>query len=319
MTDDLITLDLVLSDWISRRVSLRDSTRISYEGHIRNHLIPTLGTTPLHRLSTRAIEDAYRHLMTDARLSAATVERVHATLHACLEWALGHGLIDRNPATRVELPRNTTQRPDGWSIDQARAFLVFVQDDPLEALWRLLLLHGLRRGEALGLRWFDLDYPTATLHIRRQLTLVAGKPRWEQPKTSNGIRDIQLDVKTLLALRRIKDTQQRWSDINPAATADPVLVFTTLSGDPVNPSTVLRMFHKLCHQAGLPTIRIHDLRHTSAAIGLAAGEGITEISRRLGHLSITTTANLYTTVPAPLAAAHATARAELLTTKGTNR
>jgi integrase len=313
-TDDLITLELVLNDWIDRRVSLRDSTRISYQGHIRNHLIPVLGSTPLHMLTTRVIEDAYRMLMADANLSAATLERVHATLHACLEWAITHKLMDHNPASRAELPRTASVKPDGWSVEQARTFLTYVQGDPLEALWRLLLVHGLRRGEALGLRWFDLDYNAATLHIRRQLTLVSGKPRWEEPKTANGIRDIQLDTRTLLALRGIKEMQQRWSDITSQSAGDPVLLFTTIKGEPLNPATVLRWFHKLCAEANLPHIRIHDLRHASAAIGLAAGEGITEISRRLGHSSITTTANLYTTVPAALAAAHATARAELLTT-----
>ena len=308
-TDDLITMDLVLNDWVSRRVSLRESTRISYQGHIRNHLIPALGSTPLHPLSTRMIEDAYSSMLDD--ISISTLERVHATLHPCLQWCVVHRLIDRNPATHAELPRNAVSRPQGWSLAECRVFLEHIKDEPLEALWRLLMVHGLRRGEALGLRRFDLD--GTTLHIRQQLTLVAGKPRWEAPKTSSGVRSIMLDARTLTALKRAKELQQRWTDISLASTADPVLIFTTLKGEPLNPASVLRWFHKLCTEAGLPLIRIHDMRHASAAIGLAAGEGITEISRRLGHSSISTTANLYTEVPAEIAAAHSTARANLLT------
>ena len=311
-TDDLITMDLVLTDWVSRRVSLRESTRISYQGHIRNHLIPALGSTPLHVLSTRMIEDAYTTMLADSDISISTLERVHATLHACLQWCVVHRLIDRNPATYVELPRKPAMRPQGWSLAQCRVFLDHIKDEPLEALWRLLMVHGLRRGEALELRWFDLD--GTTLHIRQQRTLVSGKPRWEAPKTTSGIRSITLDARTLMALMRAKEHQRRWTDIALEPTADPVLIFTTLKGEPLNPASVLRWFHKLCTEAQLPLIRIHDLRHASAAIGLAAGEGITEISRRLGHSSISTTANLYTDVPAEVAAAHATARAQLLST-----
>jgi integrase len=151
-----------LIGWLEGRQSLRPSTRQAYQTHLTQHLIPELGHLRLPDLRSHHIEGMYRRT-TDANtarerpVGPTTMRRIHATLNSALNTAVRRGLIRRNPATTVDLPRPSPVASSAWTSKGVAAFLTATQDDHLAVLYRLLVLTGLRRGEAVGLRWFDLD------------------------------------------------------------------------------------------------------------------------------------------------------------------
>jgi integrase len=295
-----------LEQWLASRRSLRPSTRRSYEGHIRLHIAPRIGSRPLSRLTRRDLEEMFDDLLSPGgRIGQATVLRVFATLSSALNHAVSAGMIDANPAALVELPKPDRKRPEPWSASELQRFLRHCSTDVDYPLFALLALRGLRRGEALGLTWSDVDSRAGTLRIRRQLVVRDGGSNLERPKSRAGVRNIALDPK-LRAVLHHHGCQQRLDALLQGWAQGPeTLVFTRRSGGPRNPTQVLRHFQTLVREAGLRPIRLHDLRHTSASLGLASGETLLEVSRRLGHSSLAITADIYSEVMPETAAASA--------------
>ncbi len=163
------------------------------------------------------------------------------------------------------------------------------------ALFEVLAACGLRRGEALALAWADIDFERATLVIRRQLlnAWTNGAPVFGEPKTATGRRIVELDSRTLgsLLARRLHQDGERlaWG----TAYEDYGLVFAQENGRPYDPSRVTKLFGQLVQSAGLRRIRLHDLRHGSASLMLAAGVPVEVASKRLGHSSISITMDTY--------------------------
>lgn len=288
-----------LRDWLSGRVALRASTTASYRAHIEHHLIPALGDVTLAQLRPETIQRLHHQLLAQG-MTPATLARVHATLSAALNTAHRRGLLLGDPLAGVELPR--TQPPDRivWTLDHARAFLVAVTGDDLEALWRLALLTGMRRGELLGLRWADLDLDAGRLRVVNTRITIGATIVEGPPKTRASHRTLSLDARTTNLLRDRQDPSGH--------------VFTDAEGNPLAPGWVSRRFTEICTNAGLPRIRFHDVRHTSATLGLATGESLKAVSTRLGHADISVTANTYLQVPDHIARRDATRLADLLDT-----
>jgi integrase len=199
-----------------------------------------------------------------------------------------------------------------WTPAQTGRFLDHTRDDPLYPLYHLIAFRGLRRGEACGLHWADLDLAAGALHMSRQLLLVKGEMMFGQPKSRAGNRDIALDHNTVrvLCAHRIRQLHDR-------ITAGPHwphtdLVFTTEHGEPIRPDLVSTRFQQLCAEVGLPPIRLHDLRHGAATLMLAAGVNTKIIQETLGHSRYTTTLDIYTSVLPTLAHAAAEATAAMI-------
>lgn len=207
-----------LERWLASRVSLRASTRHGYAAHVRGYLIPCLGAVPIADLAQGDVQGMFTaiagcHKAAGRPVSAATLQRIHATLRAALNAAVRAGLIASNPGRWVELPVPIRPRPqvwtpaltvawkdDGsrpavgvWTPAQTAAFLASVRDERLYALFHLVALRGLRRGEAAGLRWADLHLEAATLAISRQLQHLGGHLVTGPPKSQAGQRVIALD------------------------------------------------------------------------------------------------------------------------------
>ena len=155
---------------------------------------------------------------------------------------------------------------------------------------------GMRRGEALGLRWDDLDIQDAQLSIRRALVPVNGVAHISEPKTKRGRRTIALDPETLEALKahaaRQADEQHEWDE----AWSETGYVFTREDGSPLEPHAVSKSFHALARGAALPRIRLHDLRHSYATLALASGVNPRIVSGRLGHSTVALTLDIYSHV-----------------------
>ncbi len=289
-----------LTGWADRLGHLRESTAVSYRGHVSNYLVPLLGDIPLAELGAGEVE-ALHEMLAAAGISTALARRIHATLSSALADAERDGLIGQNPCAKVRQPRGERYEPAVWSSPQAAQFLEITAGDDLAGLWRLALLLGMRRGELLGLRWRDIDLDAGTLTVRTTRTLVGDKVVEGPPKSARSRRVLPLDPRTVEVLGRHWKQQTRqaldgvWGPVE--------YVFTDPNGRPLHPAWVSRRFAEIADRRGLPPIRFHDLRHTSASLGLAAGESLKAVSARLGHSSIVVTADTYLTPPDSLARA----------------
>jgi integrase len=297
--------EYLLKEWLPAiKGTVRATTYASYEMHCACHLVPTLGSVKLNRLTGSAINALYGRLLQDGRvhgqggLSPATVRRVHATLHRSLRDAVRWGRLAVNPADAADPPRGRAEPRDlpAWSKEQLAAFLEHVADDRLFALWRLMAMTGCRRGEALGLRWEDVDMEAATITISRSLVPLGAQVHLSEPKTQRGRRTIALDPVTLTALKahaaRQAQEQAEWD----AAWTASGYVFTREDGQPLDPHRVSREFEQQLHRAALPRIPLHGLRHTYASLALSSNVNPRIVSGRLGHSTVALTLDIYSHV-----------------------
>lgn len=285
------TLGEWLHRWLASRRDLRASTLATYLGHVENYLMPLLGGQLLRSLSDEDVAALHQQLSA-AGVSTALARRVHATLSSALTAAVEQGLITVNPAQRVRLPKPRRYQAVVWSAEQASRFLAAASFDPHAALWRIALVLGLRRGELVGLRWTDINLDAGTLTVSATRVAVGATVVEGPPKSRRSQRALPLDPITVELLQTLR---QR-------AEGDGV-VFVDRQGQPLRPAWVSARFQELVEQTGLPRIRFHDLRHTSATLGLASGESLKEVSQRLGHSSIMVTADTYLAPPDNLARA----------------
>jgi integrase len=229
-------------------------------------------------------------------LSPASVRRIYSTLRSALNSAVKRRMLAHNPALHVELPRTALYRPVVWDAQQVGIFLDAIQGHRLYALYGVVVLTGLRRGEALGLRWADVDLDEGVLHVRQQVVAVGTEVRIGPPKTKAGERTVALSEATVAMLREHQARQRRERLAWGEAWQDSGHVFTYEDGRMLRPDHVTHLFRRLTKEAGLPLIRLHNLRHTSASLALAAGVPMKVVSDRLGHSSESITSALYTVV-----------------------
>jgi integrase len=211
--------------WLSTRASIRPSTLRSYTEHVENHLIPYLGSIRLGELAGRQVAAMLITLGATVnrygRIPApSTLHRIRATLRAALNAAIREGLLRDNPARHIELP--TPRRPQAqvwtkhrvrewrrsgvrfpvavWTAELLAQFLRFAADDRLSAMWWLIALRGLRRGEAAGLRWVDVDLDEQVVMINQQRITFGNTTTVGPPKTAASRRTIALDATTVRLL-----------------------------------------------------------------------------------------------------------------------
>ncbi len=179
-------------------------------------------------------------------------------------------------------------------------------------MWWLIALRGLRRGEAAGLRWSDVDLDAGTLTVAQQRIAYGRTVHVGSPKTAASRRTIALDRVTVRLLRGHRRRQQAERDAAGDRWHDSGYVFTAPDGSPLHPDWLTRRFRRLVTLSGLPPIRLHDLRHGAASLALAAGADLKTAQALLGHASIVLTADTYTSVLPELLADSAEATARLV-------
>lgn len=222
--------------------------------------------------------------------------KVHAVLHRALRDAVRWGRVQRNAAQNADPPK---QRRAGsrematWRPEELGAFLSHVGEDRLYALWHFLASTGVRRGEAIGLRWQDVDLDDARAAIRQALVAVGYDVRVSEPKSARGRRVVALDLETVRVLSAWRARQLAEHSAWGPAWQDTGLVFTRENGAALHPDRVSKMFDEHVRRSGLPRIRLHDLRHTHATIALQAGVHPKIVSERVGHASTSFTLDVY--------------------------
>jgi integrase len=341
--------------WLRYRLQLAEpdlcpSTICGYRD-VDRYLIPVIGRLTLSDVSASRLQDCFDMLARQRTrkgtpLSPATVDRVRATLRPALNAAVREGLIAASPLAQVRLARPVRPHPviwtdervaawrrDGsrppvavWTLRQLITFRDGVQHDRLAALWWLIALRGLRRGEAAALDRADQDSRARELTIARQLVALPGQLYCGPPKSRASNRTIALDED---CTRRLADLAIRHTELhahdrvrtqrgNGRNRTGPgwrsgQAMFTYADGRPIRPEYLTHRFHQLTRQLGLPPVRLHDLRHGAATLALASHADLKVIQQMLGHSSIVTTADTYTSVLPETAHRAAQATADMIT------
>ena len=201
----LTVRDYLTKEWLPAiEHTIRPTTYRSYVAHVECHILPALGSVQLQKLSPAQINALYAKLGRSGKrngqgLTALSVRHVHAVLHRSLKDAVRWGELARNPADLADPPRVAAHGHElrTWSAEQLAAFLNSQRDDRLYALWHTLAMTGLRRGEALGLRWEDVDLEAGRLAVRRALVPSGREVVVSEPKTARGRRVVALDPETV--------------------------------------------------------------------------------------------------------------------------
>jgi integrase len=292
-----LTVGEHLEQWLADVVkpSASHRTYSTNAQQVRDHMAPTLGRIKLKELRKAHIDRLYREKL-DFGLSPSTVRRVHAVLHKALEEAVKGDLIPRNPATHANKPKVKQDEIEPLDTSQAAAFLKAAKGDRFEALYILCLMCGLRQGEALALRWRDIDLDGGTLRVNLQLQRVrdGGGLRFSEPKNASR-RTVGLPQRAVSALKSHRKRQVEEKLAAGSLYRDEGLVFASRHGTPIDAQNVVNRYYKpLLKRASLPPIRFHDLRHSCLSLLAQRGEPIRDLQALAGHATAAFTLQRYT-------------------------
>ncbi len=282
----------LVESWLPAiRHEVEPITYSGYESHVRNHITPHLGDVAVTALNRTTIRHFYRTLLeqrdpsSGKSLAKGSVERIHATLHRALAALVEAEVLERNPAAGARPRRKKSERYEAriWTPDELRAFLGAVTEHPMYGLWQVLAYTGVRRGEALGLKWEDIRLTRGVITIRRAIIQVGGNIYTSSPKSGQS-RVIDIDARTIEILADAKPKGGR---------SNHDYVFCDERRDPLVPVRVSKTFSSLVRRVPVPIIRLHDLRHTHASHLLEAGANPKVVQERLGHADVVITLNIY--------------------------
>lgn len=279
-----------LTYWLEQIVATknRPNTYRTYRTYVNHYLVPTLGRHRLDKLSPEHIDAAWKKLRADG-LSENTLHNAHAALSRALKVAQQRGKVVSNAATLTDAPKRTREEPVVLDKDQARAVIAAARDGRNAARWTVAFSLGLRQGEALGLRWSDIDFDAGLLTVRHSLGRVAGKGLVLGPTKGGKPRTIALPAPVLAELKAHRKAQaterlaagNQWHDLD--------YVFAWPDGRPIDAKEDRNRWKALLTIAEVPDVRGHTARHTAATMLLALGVQIEVVKEILGHSSITVT------------------------------
>jgi integrase len=229
----------------------------------------------------------------NAVLADGSIRAIHRLLRVALQDAIAEGILVTNVAKNLRLGHRYRPQVSAWSAAEARLFLKTARQDRLYALYAVALSLGLRRGEALGLRWEDVDLEEGVIRVRQALHRVEGKLQFGPVKSDGSERAVAVPAPCLAALRRHKAHQDEEAEAADKTWNKLGLVFTTGVGTPIEPRNINRHFARLTALAGVRTIRFHDLRHSCATLLYEQGVSVDNIQDVLGHSSPTITKMIY--------------------------
>ena len=297
-----LTVASYLEQWLRDycQPNLAPHTTESYEFFIRRHIIPDIGLTPLCQLKPADLQHLYASKLSSGRrdgtggLGSRSVKYIHTTLHRALNSACKMGLIVRNPADAVDVPKITQREMRTMDETDVHLLLEFAKNTPYYALFYLALFSGMRRSELLGFRWCDLDLLLCQASISRTLhRLHTGETIIRPCKTPKSKRLVSLSPSTVIVLREHKEAEAKQRGSLSLPFTDDDYVFAHYDGSPLLPDSVTQAWRKLARRIGLKGIRLHDCRHTHASLLLKQNVHPAIVAQRLGHASVQITLDVY--------------------------
>jgi integrase len=303
-----------LNEWTTTYLTLSnraESTKIMHAGYCRTWIIPAMGQVPLGSLT---VNDINRMLlqMKAAGKAESTRRNCYTTLRKSLDDAVTNGLLAANPAHRIRQPGVNRNEARFLTPVEVGQLLRAAQSHRYGTVLRFILGTGLRRGEALALRWIDVDLDSAHAKLRGSLTRRGKELVISGVKTKASRRTIALSP-VMVALLRAHRAQQAAERLRAGNLwRDEGFIFTTAQGAAVEPQNILRTVRESARKAGLKSVTVHSLRHTYATAALLNGVALKVVSANLGHASIQITADTYGHVTDDAARAGAIKVAEAL-------
>jgi len=300
-----ITLGEWMDKWLVayKKGQLRPGTYENYEVLINTHINPSLGKIPLSKLQPHTLQNFYNEKLESGRmngkggLSTRTVRYFHAIIREALEQAVKEGILPRNVADATNPPVIKNKQMQLLTESELLTFLESVKEDRLYAAYVMVATTGLRRGELLGLCWDCVSLEKEVITVKRELlALNKGLLMQENTKTKSGRRSITLTDDSVRELKTYKKKQLQERLFMGEAYQDNGLVFCKEDGTALNPKDFTKHFQRLLINAGVPKVRLHDMRHLHATLLLQRGIPAKLVQERLGHSSITMTLDLYSHV-----------------------
>ena len=279
---------------------LAHATYGAYQGLLKSTIVPYFRKKKLtlRELEARHLQMFYSEML--RRVTPNTVIHYHAVIHSALKYAVKTDMLIQNVADKVDRPRKNSFQPVFLSADEMQKMFEALRGTKLELPVLVAAFYGLRRSEALGLKWDAIDFERDTITIKHIVTnaKIDGKCEIvcaDRAKTKSSLRSLPLVSnirEKLLALREQQKENRRVCG-NCYSKKYDGYVFVDAMGNIFNPRSVTANFSKLLEQNGLRHIRFHDLRHSCASLLLANDVPLKQIQEWLGHSDIGTTANIY--------------------------
>ena len=298
LTTSKMTLGQFLAKWLDDYAEIRTSPRtvMGYREKVRNYLAPYLGHVAVDKLTPQHVQQLHSEML-DRGLSARTVLLAHRILSESLKHAVKWELLMRNVCDAVDPPKPQNREMAAFDEIGVERFLEAAASHRYGPVFFLALYTGMRRSEVLGLRWTAVDLTAKTISVTETLQRILGKGMMTlEPKTDKSRRLVSLppSAAALLTGLKVKQQEERLSLNLPWEESD--YVFCLADGRPYSPDKVSLAFADLIKEAGLPHIRLHDLRHTHATMMLKNGVNPKIVSERLGHSSVVITLDIYSHV-----------------------
>ena len=295
-----------LAEWLDMtRASVELTTYASYNTSIRNKIIPYFDrlfpNLLLKDLTPKMIQDYYKYEMKVNGLSTNTVIHRHANIRKALQYAYKIGLLDYNPADRVERPKKNVFETEPYNKDELQKLFEAVKGTTLEFGVILAAFYGLRREEVCGLKWSSINFELKTITIKSVVTTANIDGQFimiekNTPKTKSSLRTLPLVPPFEELLKRMKKIQ----DFNKELCGNSYIqkykeyIYVNQIGDLIKPGYLTQKFPAFLKAHGMRRIRFHDLRHSCATLLYANGVALKDIQVWLGHSNISTTSNIYT-------------------------
>lgn len=297
ISTEKVTVAQWLDRWFDEHVlpNTRQRTQERYRGIIRMHLVPNIGNLQLNKLGPAHIKALEAKLLVDG-MAPKGVELVHGVISGALSHAVKMEVLYRNAAQSVTPPKVERKEVAPPSVEKVSKVLELAQseDHPFFPAIRLIAYTAIRRGECLGLCWNYVDLEAGTITIVQSLVRSIDKGLiLEPPKRDASRRVIDLDEGTVQILRRHHLKQIEHQLAFGKSYQDNDFVFPDELGNRKNPMALNRAIKSLSKQAGLATIKPHDLRHFHASVLLQSGQSPVIVSKRLGHSSVSMTLDIY--------------------------
>lgn len=295
-----------MRDWLEMmKNSVEVTTYASYAQAIKSKINPYFDarfpTLTLSQITPKHIQDYYTWEMTENDVSANTVIHRHANIRKALQYAFKTGLIDINPADRIEIPKKVKYVGSTYNDQELEQLFAVTKGDLIELPVMLAAFYGLRRSEVLGLKWDAIDFEKKTITIKHTVTQTTldGKSviiEKDRTKTKSSYRTLPLVKPFEDALLRKKAEQAENRRLCGKCYDKSHLDYINVNemGKLISPGFLTQHFPLVLERNGMKKIRFHDLRHSCASLLYSNGVALKDIQEWLGHSDISTTSNIYT-------------------------